>query len=53
MALDDSETRVTDHIHAFNDQVNVYTTAIGQFLGNFFAAIYGFDSTTLPANRGP
>jgi len=43
-ALVDTENRVTDHIHAYNDDVNVYTTAIGQFPGNFFATIYGFES---------
>lgn len=43
VALVDTENRVTDRIHAYNEQVNVYTTTIGQFPGNFFAVIYGFD----------
>jgi len=43
-AVIDSETRVTTCIHAYNDEVNIYSTVIGQFPGNIFAAIWHFDT---------
>lgn len=42
-AIIETETRITEHIEAYNQEVNTYTTVIKQFPGNIFGTVWGFD----------
>ena len=41
-AIVDTESKIAEQIMAYNEAVNVYTTARTQFPGNLFGAVFGF-----------